>query len=129
MAVYSLRFILDPQRMAALTLPVNLRWRQTSFRRESVGDIAEAPGVYAFALRHGQPGLPPHGYVLYIGQVGGRIGPARTLRARFREYLGEKSGRKRERVAYFLNNWETCLCFTLPQWIRKRWTFWMSRNG
>ena len=109
--LYSAAFRLDPLNMAALTLPVTLQWRQKPFSRENAARIAEQPGVYAFAIAHGQAGLPPHGYILYIGQVGAKSGPPRTLRARFKDYLREKSRAKRPHVAYFLNAWETCLVF------------------
>ncbi|MGE0702453.1 MAG: hypothetical protein AB7P22_00810 [Vicinamibacterales bacterium] len=97
--------------MAALALPVNLQWHQIPFRQENADGIVEEPGVYAFAIGHSQAGLPPHGYVLYIGEVGGKSGPTRTLRARFKDYLREKTRAKRPQVAYFLNTWETCLVF------------------
>src|SRR2546428_404075 len=99
--LYSPRFSLNPVDMAALSLPVNLPWQQIPFREENADSIVEEPGVYAFAIAHSQPGLPPHGYVLYIGEVGGKSGPDRTLRARFKEYLREKTRGKRDHVAYF----------------------------
>lgn len=105
------RFPLNPKHMEALTLPVALQWEQIPFERKNAGSIMEKPGIYAFAVAHGQPGLPPHGYILYIGEVGAKKGPTRTLRARFREYFREKVRPKRQHVAYFLNAWETCLVF------------------
>ena len=112
LTIYSPRFRLNPAQMAALSLPVQLQWRQIPFRKDNVNSILDEPGVYAFAINHSQPGLPPHGYVLYIGQVGGKSGSKRTLRARFKDYLREKTGRtKRHHVAFFLNNWGACLVF------------------
>ena len=107
--LHSPRFCLDPANMAALALPIVLQWRQKQFSKKNAARIAEQPGVYAFAIVHGQIGLPPHGYILYIGQVGAKSGPTRTLRARFKEYLREKG--KRPLVAYFLNTWKTSLVF------------------
>ena len=111
MVLHSPVFRLIPANMAELTLPVNLQWKQKPFTKENVTRIVEQPGVYAFGVAHARDGLPPHGYILYIGQVGARSGRARTLRARFREYLREKSRGKRPRIAYFLKTWETCLVF------------------
>lgn len=111
MALYAPTFRLNPAYMAALALPVELQWQQIPFREENADTILEQPGVYAFAIAHSQPGLPPHGYILYIGEVGGKKGPERTLRARFKDYLREKTRAKRPQVAYFLNAWETCLVF------------------
>ena len=109
--LYSLPFRLNPDNMAALTLPITLQWHQKPFKRENAAGIAEQPGVYAFAIAHGQVGLPPHNYILYIGQVGAKPGSMRTLRARFKDYFREKSRVKRLPVWYFLNIWETCLVF------------------
>ena len=112
LVLYSPTFRLNPAKMAALSLPVQLQWQQMPFREDNVDSILDEPGVYAFAITHSQPGLPPHGYVLYIGEVGGKRGSKRTLRARFKEYLRERTGKtKRHHVAYFLNSWETCLVF------------------
>lgn len=109
--LHSPPFRLDPANMAALALPVALQWQQIPFREENADGIVEQPGIYAFAIAHGQAGLPPHGYILYIGEVGAKSGPTRTLRARFKDYVREKARGKRPQVAYFLNTWETCLVF------------------
>lgn len=111
LTLYSATFRLNPTNLAALALPVGLQWQQIPFRPENADTIVEQPGVYAFAIAHGQTGLPPHGYVLYIGEVGAKSGPSRTLRARYKDYLREKLRGKRPGVAYFLNAWETCLVF------------------
>ena len=111
LTTHTTRFRLIPSNMAALSLPVALQWHQKPFREKNAGEIAEQPGVYAFAIAHGQVGLPPHGYILYIGQVGAKRGAPRTLRARFKEYFREKSSGKRPKVSYFLNTWDTCLVF------------------
>src|SRR4051794_9892130 len=111
LTLYSPTFRLLPANLAALVLPVALQWQQIPFRPENADAVVEQPGVYAFAITHSQPGLPPHGYVLYIGEVGAKSGPSRTLRARYKDYLREKSRGKRPAVAYFLNAWETCLVF------------------
>lgn len=109
--LYSFKFPLNPTSMETLMLPVALRWEQIPFDRRNATSIIKKPGVYAFAVTHSRPGLPPHGYILYIGQVGAKEGKTRTLRARFKEYLHEKVRPGRKHVAYFLNAWETCLVF------------------
>lgn len=111
LTLYSGTFRLNPANLAGLALPVALQWHQIPFRAENADAIVEQPGVYAFAISHGQPGLPPHGYILYIGEVGAKSGPSRTLRARYKDYLREKARAKRPGVAWFLNAWETCLVF------------------
>ena len=109
---YSPRFILNPDTMAALTLPIKLQWQKIPFSEDNVENILDSPGVYAFSITHSQPGLPPHGYVLYIGETGGRCDQKRTLRTRYKEYLRERSGKtKRHHVSFFLNNWKSCLVF------------------
>ena len=107
------KFPLIPEYMSALVLPIALQWEQIPFKEDNVDLVIEGPGIYAFAVAHRQAGLPPHGYVLYIGEAGAKKGPARTLRARFKEYLREKHKGKRPHVAVFLNTWETCLTFHL----------------
>jgi len=107
---YSPRFSLDPKGMAKLVLPVGLTWQETVFDKANVQTVTKKPGVYAFAIRHPKAGLPPHGYVLYIGQAGAGK-KARTLRMRFSEYFRDKSRPKRVHVYYFHNAWEACLTF------------------
>ena len=108
---YTLKFPLSPANLGSLALPVALQWKQTQFDQRNANSIIEEPGIYAFAVSDSRSGLPPHGYILYIGEVGAKKGKNRTLRARFKEYLHEKVRPKREHIAYFLNAWETCLVF------------------
>jgi hypothetical protein len=106
------RFSLDPKRMAKVTLPVALTWQETSFDKKNTALVVDKPGVYAFAIKHPGAGLPPHSYVLYIGQAGaGKGTKARTLRVRFTEYFRDKKKPKRIHIHYFLNAWEGCLSF------------------
>jgi hypothetical protein len=105
-------FSLVPKKMQGLKLPVALTWKQTPFDVKHTASVIEQPGVYAFAIQHGALGLPPHGYVIYVGQAGAEKGhKIRTLRKRFTEYFKDKIKPKRPAVHYFLNAWETCLVF------------------
>lgn len=111
MLTFAPKFILNPAYMQALALPIQLQWQQMPFDRHKADTLVESPGIYAFSIQHAQAGLPPHSYVLYIGEVGAKQGPTRTLRARYKEYFREKVRPKRQHVAYFLNAWESCLVF------------------
>jgi hypothetical protein len=110
LSFYTQRFNLDPQRLAGLRLPVELKWHRIRFLIDDVNDVLPQPGVYAFAIGHENPGLPPHGYVIYIGQTGAKKNE-RTLRHRVKEYFREKTRPKRGHVHYFLNKWDQCLFF------------------
>jgi hypothetical protein len=109
--VHSPHFSLVPKNLAALKLPVKLAWQHVAFDQSQTAVVFDEPGVYAFAIQHDAVGLPPHGYVIYIGEVGSERRGARTLRRRFTEYFGEKVRPKRQHVTYFLNAWQTCLVF------------------
>lgn len=109
--VHSPDFHLVPKNLAALKLPVTLAWQQVAFNKSQTSVVFQQPGVYAFAIQHAAAGLPPHSYVIYIGEVGSERRGPRTLQKRFLEYFGEKVRPKRQHVNYFLNAWETCLMF------------------
>jgi hypothetical protein len=109
---HSPEFILIPKSMQAMKLPVALSWKQTAFDKANTASVIAQPGIYAFAIQHGAMGLPPHGYIVYVGQAGADKGhKIRTLRQRFTEYFRDKIKPKRPAVHYFLNAWETCLVF------------------
>lgn len=112
MKSYAPRFSLDPKNMDKVALPIALTWQRTSFEKKNTSLVVDKPGVYAFAIEHPKAGLPPHCYVLYIGQAGaGKGKKARTLRVRFTEYFRDKGKPKRVHVHYFLNAWDGCLSF------------------
>ena len=56
--------------MDKVALPVALTWQQTSFEKKNTSLSPTSFEVYAFAIQHPKAGLPPHSYVLYIGQAG-----------------------------------------------------------
>ena len=107
---YDQKFTLHPDRLSSLKLPVTLRWNQTKFQENNVNAVTEEPGVYAFAVANDAPGLPPHGYILYIGQTKGKT-RVKTLRDRMKEYFQERRRPKRVGVWLFLNKWKGSLFF------------------
>ena len=107
---YRQTFTLHPKQMADLKLPVSLKWERTKFDKKNLDQVLAKPGVYAFVISCDDPGLPPHGYVLYIGQTKGKKKP-RTLRIRMKEYFKEEERPKRPRVYEMLNKWKGFLFF------------------
>lgn len=78
------------------------------------------PGLYAFVVRIPFDGLPPHGWVMYIGQTGGGKSGA-TLQSRFGEYLANKKKPKnRPKVYYMLNAWDGSLAFYFAPEINRK---------
>lgn len=104
------RFVLSPDRFkGGNALPV-LGWTTIIFGAAGVATVAAKPGLYAFSVVTPRQGLPPHGYVLYIGQTGAKKN-SRSLRVRAGEYLKEKKTGKRRHVWEFLNKWSGHLSF------------------
>jgi hypothetical protein len=102
---YEQRFILSPRHFkSGITMPV-LAWSTITFSASRVKNVISKPGLYAFSVVTRRIGLPPHGYILYVGQTGFKSGTARTLRARAGEYLRSKHSSKRPNVWEFLNKW------------------------
>jgi len=101
-------FTLDPKQLRSLKLPVRLEWKTVRFLKRNLASIARMKGVYAFAIAHHESDLPPHSYILYIGQTGARANE-RTLRARIGDYFEEQTNPKRAHVYKFLKKWKTCL--------------------
>lgn len=107
---YEQRFILSPDRFkAGLSLPP-LSWNTTEFSPSGIAVVTSQPGLYAFSVVAQRQGLPPHSYVLYVGQTGAKRN-ARSLRIRAGEYLKEKKTGKRRHVWEFLNKWSGHLSF------------------
>jgi len=94
-AYYTQRFVLHPKQLQALQLPIDLTWQQTPFLPQNAVAVAEQTGVYAFVIQHDAKGLPPHGYVAYIGQTGPKTknpgDPVELRRATSREPQGTKA--------------------------------------
>jgi hypothetical protein len=113
---YEQQFYISPKQLRGCLLPAKLTWNRVPFKKKQLRMITNQPGVYAFSVLHDSGNLPPHGYVLYVGQTGGKKkAQHRTLRQRAREYYREKTAGRREHVALFLNKWSKCLYFYYAQ--------------
>ena len=107
---YEQRFVLSPDRFKGGSVLPALAWNTINFSKAAITTVASTPGLYAFSIVTQRQGLPPHGYVLYIGQTGAKK-YSRTLRVRAGEYLKEKKTGKRKHVWEFLNKWSGHLSF------------------
>lgn len=108
---YEQRFILSPERFRGPSIPGNLVWTTIKrFGPTQLASIVAKPGLYAFSVVNNRVGMPPHGYVLYVGQTGAKHN-WRTLKQRASEYLKEKKTAKRQHVWDFLNKWSGHLSF------------------
>jgi len=112
---YRQTFTINPKQLRGCTLPAKLVWSRVPFKKSKLATVANEPGVYAFSVLYDAADLPPHGYILYVGQTGAKKKGQRTLRQRAREYYREKTGGRREQVAFFLNKWARCLYFYYAQ--------------
>jgi hypothetical protein len=113
---YKQHFWLNPKQLRGCSLPVQLNWSRVPFRAKLLPTVINKPGIYAFSVAQDGCGLPPHGYVLYVGQTGAKKKEHdRTLRQRAREYFREKTTGSRPHIASFLNKWSKCLYFYYAQ--------------
>jgi hypothetical protein len=110
MDYYTQRFVLWPKQFKSLSVSISLDWKKVRFSPSNTAAVEEKPGIYAFAVQHADPALPPNGYITYIGQTGGKAAH-RTLRDRFGDYLREKERPKRPHVHHMLNKWDDYLVF------------------
>lgn len=94
---FSQEFILYPERLMSLSVPVALKWQGIQFSATNKDRISEKRGVYAFMVRHADSNLPPHGYITYIGITGNKS-KTRNLRLRFNDYLSEQQRPKRRSI-------------------------------
>lgn len=109
MTWYSQTFILYPTKLAALSLPTSLTWQSIQFNPANKGAVSNKRGVYAFVVRHDDSNLPPHGYITYVGITG--HSSARTLQARYEDYLREQRRPKRLAIHQMLVKWRDCIHF------------------
>ena len=106
----SATFIVAPADFHRANIVPPLSWQSVKFGPSAQKSVPEEPGLYAFVVRILHAGLPPHGWVMYIGQTGDGTSDA-TLRGRFGQYLQEKKKFKRARVFFMLNAWDGHLEF------------------
>lgn len=104
------KFIVSPSEFHRADVVPRLAWKSVKFGAAAKGSIPEEPGLYAFVVRIPFDGLPPHGWVMYIGQTGDGTSSA-TLRSRFGQYLRDKRVCKRAMVFLMLNLWDGHLEF------------------
>ena len=85
-----------------------LSWDRVKFVKSSAQDIPSERGIYAFMIEFVKDGLPPNGYIMYVGETGDTS--RRTLHDRFLSYFSEiktktrpihKILRKYRQYAYF----------------------------
>jgi len=110
--VFSVKFIISPEtwKEAKISPPLST-WKCVSFKAATQSKVPEEPGLYAFVAKIPTKGVPPHGWVMYIGQAGN--GKSKnTLRKRYGDYLAnQKRPMGRSRVFYMLNVWAGHLDF------------------
>jgi len=102
------RFWLSKKQWKASSVPDTLDWQWVSFKKSDAQSIPRTRGLYAFTVECSAPGIPPHGYIMYVGEVG-HTGNE-TLRSRFRSYFYEMKRDERP-VHYILNKYTKHLFF------------------
>lgn len=89
----------------AQTGPV-LSWGKVEFGRDTINDVPETRGVYAFCICVRGTIMPPHGVIVYFGET------SRTLRQRYREYVRDCTrGAKRPKFEHLFALWPNDLDF------------------
>ena len=95
---YEYEFHLLPSQWDRYAGPTDLEWKCVRFDEQSVEDVPNAAGVYAFCVRPSIGGNLCGSYLLYVGQT------ERGLRTRCKEYLRKaSSGVDRPRIQRMLN--------------------------
>ncbi|MYD98223.1 MAG: hypothetical protein F4X98_12690 [Gammaproteobacteria bacterium] len=109
---YQIIFTLNADRIASLGPPsFPLHWESIKFDDPAqIGNIPNNKrGVYAFVVAAHASALPTHGYIMYIGIAGRRS--ARSLRARYRDYLNTNKVLERPEVMRMIATWHDVLRF------------------
>jgi len=110
-ALHTQRFILHPERLGALPDDPPLEWDSVQFLPGNDALVVRERGVYALIVSAAEgANAPRHGYVLYFGSTGQRA-RSRTLRHRYKDYVGEQKRPKRPAIYALLNKWRDCLYF------------------
>jgi hypothetical protein len=107
---YSVNFIINPTHWHLAKIEPLMTWSSVKFDPGEKLNVPKEPGLYAFVTRVSHPGLPPHGWVMYIGQTGDGAS-SKTLRDRFGDYFFDKDHNRRPRIFWFLNLWDGHLDF------------------
>lgn len=103
------QFVISPKQLKKFSTLASLVWKKVEFTSANKASIPKSRGVYAFVVEHNDHGLPPHGYVMYVGISGDTS--KRTLQVRYGDYLQDKIRDKRANIHYLLNKWDECLFF------------------
>lgn len=103
-------FVISPSEFQRADIVPRLVWKSVKFTTAGKNGVPKEPGLYAFVVSIPFDGLPPHGWVLYIGQAGDGSSAA-TLRSRFGQYLRDKRVPNRAAIYYMLNAWDGSLDF------------------
>lgn len=105
---HEIRFRLVPNHMTGYCSLTSLEWKGVPFSSKNYGAIPNKRGVYAFVIEWSETGLPPHGYIMYIGKAGDG---GHSLRKRFRDYFQDQKRPKRPGIYRMLNYWGDVLKF------------------
>jgi hypothetical protein len=89
----------------------NFEWDEVKFEDSSRSLIPDERGIYAFTIHSSRPGLPKHGYIMYVGITGDNS--SKTLRKRFKDYIQAEEAIivKRPKVRKLLKKWAEVLYF------------------
>jgi hypothetical protein len=100
-------FTLWPRQWQTYTL--SHTWQNEKLEKVKATRIPESSGIYTLIIQPGIAGHPSCSYLMYVGQ-------ARSLRRRFKQYLGmERRQDRRPKISYFLNKYDQFIffCYTL----------------
>jgi hypothetical protein len=104
-------FFLDIKKWHSFRTRYKFDWDVVPFQPDKRDDVPEVPGLYAFVVSSDHPKLPPHAYVLYVGQSGHGTSK-HNLKKRFGDYLrDQKNGTGRYAVCRMLVEFKDDLKF------------------
>ena len=104
------QFYLDLKSWKKFQSAFPLSWQKLKFDVASKAHVPNERGIYVFVVEAERLGLPPHGYICYVGIAGKQKGG--TLRKRYANYLREaKDAGGRPAVVFMLNNFKDDLFF------------------
>ncbi len=110
--LHELRFHLMPDHLTKFHYKSFLYWEKVRFSKKNSHIVPEGRGVYAFAIEWNESGLPPHGYIMYIGKAGDG---GHSLRKRFKDYFQDLQRPKRPAIHNLLTRWKSVLSFYYAQ--------------
>lgn len=103
-------FFLDVESWRKFSASVPLQWQRVKFWPGAKENIPEQRGIYVFTIEAEGLGLPPHGYILYVGITGNTS--AANLRKRYSQYVRNLINEDgRPKVFAMLKRWRDELIF------------------